>query len=353
MIIYLTGADFSTNKIGTINTWSIFTSLGRGATYSGPTYVDKNAELTATVTIADGYEIGSAGISLMVGSADMTDGCTNISGNTITISIGSVTGNVTIKVPTVNTSTGEEDSGNNDSVTPNVVVYTSRQSSSGISKSSGEYLSSTAGYVNIYENIDPTKEYAATGYAPASTGDNACVCYYTSDGTFISGESGSDWGISSVEYTMQELTVPSNASTIKLFGRTNNQASVLYLTSTISLSEISYSSQQTSSNLNKTTGEYGSSSTGYINIYDNIDASKTYYGSGFCPNASGTAAAVCYYTSDGTFISAQDGNDFGVSSDGFVKQKLTVPSTTSTIKIFAQSASAYPNEPSAALYVEQ
>lgn len=235
-----------------------------------------------------------------------------------------------------------------------VIAYTSRQSSSGISKTTGEYVSSATGYVNIYENINPTKTYAATSYSPASTSDVACVCYYTADGTFISAESGSNWGISSVEYTMQELTVPSNASIIKLFGRTNNQEAILYLTSAISMTEINYSSQKASSNLSETTGEYGPSPTGYVNVYDNIDASKTYYGSGFCPNASGTAAAVCYYTSSGTFISAQDGNDFGLSSANFIKQKLTVPSNTSTIKIFAQTvSSSYPNAAPAALYVEQ
>ena len=347
MIITLTGANFKDKNIGTLTTWTILTSLGTGASIdSDVTSVSRteNTGYSTTITLADGYTLGT--VSVTMGGTDITSTAFDSSTNTITIS--SVTGNVVIKVPTVNTSTGEEDDGNNDSVTTGTVAYTSRQSSSGISKTTGEYLSSSVGYVNIYENIDPTLSYAATSYAPGSSGDNACICYYTADGTFISAESGSDWGISSVEYTNQELTVPSNASIIKLFGRTSNQEAVLTITSTISMSKISYSSQQASSNLNETTGEYGSSSTGYVNIYDNIDPTQTYYGSGFCPNASGTAAAVCYYTSDGTFISAQDGNDFGLSSANFVKQKLTVPSNTSTIKIFAQSTGT-----EAALYVEQ
>ena len=341
------------------NSWSIIRDLRNFSTDSDVTSVTKDDSYSAVFTLNSDCTYTSHSVTMGGEVVSASQAVWDASTGELTVNIAKVTADVSIKAYASKNSTGggggSEGGDEPTDPTPGgtVISYTSRQSSSGISKSTGKYLSSSTGYVNIYENIDPTKTYAATGYAPASTGDNACVCYYTSDGTFISAESGSDWGISSVEYTMHELTIPSNASIIKLFGRTNNQESVLYLTSTISLSEISYSSQKTSSNLSKITGEYGSSSTGYVNIYDNIDVSKTYYGSGFCPNASGTAAAVCYYTSSGTFISAQDGNDFGVSSAGFVKQKLTVPSTTSTIKIFAQQKSAYPNEPDAALYVEQ
>lgn len=110
MIITLKGANFSTNNIGTLSTWSVSRVLGDGATYSGATYVDKGAALNATITIAEGYEIGSAGVSVTMGGSPIT--ASSISGNTITIKINAVTGNVVIKVPTVNTSTGEEDGGN-------------------------------------------------------------------------------------------------------------------------------------------------------------------------------------------------------------------------------------------------
>lgn len=338
---------FSTH-LGALSTlqsnYGVTYSLSNFTKTTAPDMVEKDKSLTVVLTMVEGATFTTA---------SMTDGTNTVtgslSGSTVTMTISSVKGPVTViaRATGANGDDGEEDEPINPTPGGTVITYTSRQSSSGISKSTGEYLSSSTGYVNIYENIDPTKTYAVTSYAPSNTSDNACVCYYTADGTFISAESGSDWGISSVEYTMQELTIPSNASTIKLFGRSNNQEAVLYLTSTISLSEISYSSQSTSSNLNETNGALGTSSTGYVNVYDNIDASKTYYASGFCPNASGTAAFVCYYTSDGTFISAQDGNDFGASSENVVKQKLTVPSTTSTIKVFAQSG-----QTAAALYVE-
>lgn len=108
MIITLSRADFSNSNIGTLSTWSISRVLGSGATYSGATFVDKNAALNATITIINGYELGSAGVTVTMGGVAVTSGVT-VNENTITIAIGSVTGNVVIKVPTVNTSTGEED----------------------------------------------------------------------------------------------------------------------------------------------------------------------------------------------------------------------------------------------------
>ena len=106
MIITLKGANFSASNIGTLSTWRISTTLGAGATYSGATIVNKGAALTATVTIADGYELGSAGVTVTMGGS--TVNAATVSGNTITISIASVTGNVVIKVPTKGTVTGEE-----------------------------------------------------------------------------------------------------------------------------------------------------------------------------------------------------------------------------------------------------
>ena len=107
MIITLKNADFSASNIGTLSSWRITRSLGSGATYEGVTSVDKGASFTATVTIADGYEIGAAGVTITMGGAVVS--AATVNGNVITISITEVTGNVVIKVPTVNLSTGEEE----------------------------------------------------------------------------------------------------------------------------------------------------------------------------------------------------------------------------------------------------
>ena len=122
MIITLIGANFKDSNIGTLSTWSISRVLGDGATYSGDTYVDKNAALNATVTIAEGYELGSAGVTVTMGG-ETQSGVATVSedGKTITITIGSVTGNVVIKVPTKNVNTGEEDGGEVE--TPTVTTW--------------------------------------------------------------------------------------------------------------------------------------------------------------------------------------------------------------------------------------
>lgn len=106
---------FKDSNIGTLSTWTISRVLGDGATYNGVSYIDKNATLNATVTIADGYELGSAGVTVTMGGNAVTSGIT-IDGNTITINITSVTGNVVIKVPTLNKSTGEEGGNTNPDV---------------------------------------------------------------------------------------------------------------------------------------------------------------------------------------------------------------------------------------------
>lgn len=111
MIIRLKNADFSENNIGSLSTWTITKSLGHGATYNGVNYVDRSAPLNATITIAEGYELGAAGVTVSMGGKAVTSGVT-VNGNTITISIDVVTGNVKITVPTININTGEEDSGN-------------------------------------------------------------------------------------------------------------------------------------------------------------------------------------------------------------------------------------------------
>lgn len=105
MIITLKNADFSKLNIGTLSTWRITRSLGTGASYEGVTSVDKGASLNATITIAEGYELGTAGVTVIMGGNIISSGVT-VNGNTITITISEVTGNVVIKVPTVSINTG-------------------------------------------------------------------------------------------------------------------------------------------------------------------------------------------------------------------------------------------------------
>lgn len=110
MIIVLKNANFSASNIGTLSTWRITRSIGAGASYSGPISVDKGAACSAVITLAEGYEIGAAGVAVTMGGVALVEGeAYSINGNVITITIAEVTGNVLIKVPTVNTATGEEE----------------------------------------------------------------------------------------------------------------------------------------------------------------------------------------------------------------------------------------------------
>lgn len=175
MIITLKGADFSSNNIGTLSTWTIFTTLGTGATYSGVRTVDKNAVFTATVTIAEGYEIGTAGITVVMGSTNITSTSVTSSGNVYTITIGSVTGNVTISVHTKNTAGGEEPD------TPTSYIFTI--------------------------NPDPTSAtvtLSATGYSTVSgTGSQSIT---VANGTKV------NWSVSANGYTEQNGTWTANGS---------------------------------------------------------------------------------------------------------------------------------------------
>ena len=97
MIITLKGADFSTSNIGTLSSWNIKV-LGSGVTYNGVSFIDKDAALNVTITIAEGYEL-NGDVTVTMGGNPVTSGIT-VNGNTITVAIGSVTGNVIVNVPT-------------------------------------------------------------------------------------------------------------------------------------------------------------------------------------------------------------------------------------------------------------
>lgn len=142
MHLILSLADFSENNIGTLNSWFVTKSVGTGATYSGPTSVIKGASFSATVTLADGYEVGSAGITFTMGGSALASYST--SGQVVTFTISSVTGNIVIKVPTKNISSGDEDSGKEDEpIDLSTLTLAHCYSSKGSSQTNLTYDSST------------------------------------------------------------------------------------------------------------------------------------------------------------------------------------------------------------------
>lgn len=230
MIITLKNADFSQSNIGTLSTWRITRSLGSGATYDGVTSVDKGAAFSATVTIAEGYEIGSAGVTVTMGGVGQTY---TIVGNVITISIAAVTGNVVIKVPTVNITTGGEEepevpvnnytftinpTPSNATVTLTAPGYT--QSGKSITVPSGTSVSWTVA-ASGYTTQNGTKVVTKTEsqnvvLAAASTGSGEAVeVGQYIDNAWIKYEDGSEVQLDKWVAT-NFIAVPSNVTGVKL-----------------------------------------------------------------------------------------------------------------------------------------
>lgn len=108
MIITISGANFSLSNIGTLSTWTVSKSIGAGAEHSIPSYVDKNSAFNYTITLKEGYTFGT--YSVTMGGQTITPTVTETS---MTINIASVTGAIRIEVKTINSSTGEEEGGDN------------------------------------------------------------------------------------------------------------------------------------------------------------------------------------------------------------------------------------------------
>lgn len=210
MIIVLKNADFSQSNIGTLSTWRISRSLGAGATYAGPTSVDKRAALSATVTIAEGYEVGTAGVTITMGGTVLS-GAHSISGNVITITIASVTGNVLIKVPTVNVSGGEED----------IDITALASFENGATNAEGAIVTSSyfqTASIDVSAYRGKTIEFTFIKYT-GSTGkqsNNYCG-FVNSSGEFTSAIQAPvcDLGNTKGESYVATVTIPTNAVTFK------------------------------------------------------------------------------------------------------------------------------------------
>ena len=97
MIITIKGADFSSANIGTLSTYISSKSIGSGASFDIPNFVDKNSSVNWVITLNEGYTFGT--YSVTMGSEVITP---TVVDNVMTIAIAEVTGNVRIVVATVN-----------------------------------------------------------------------------------------------------------------------------------------------------------------------------------------------------------------------------------------------------------
>lgn len=97
MIITLTGADFSQNNIGTLNSWRIVRALQGASTTNNTTAVAKGAQYKATFIINDGYEYASSSIT-MGGQPIEANITWNGEKTQAEVNIPQVTGNVYISI---------------------------------------------------------------------------------------------------------------------------------------------------------------------------------------------------------------------------------------------------------------
>ena len=104
MIITIKGADFSSANIGTLSTYIISKSIGSGATYEIPNFVDKISSVNWVITLNEGYTFGT--YSVTMSGVEVTP---TVVDNVMTISIAEVTGNVRISVATINQNAGEDE----------------------------------------------------------------------------------------------------------------------------------------------------------------------------------------------------------------------------------------------------
>lgn len=96
MIITLTGADFSKNNIGVLNSWRIVRALQGVSTNSAVTSVTKGGTYSATFTVNTDYTRQSCVITM--GGTDITNTAISWNGNVGTISNLVVTGNLYISI---------------------------------------------------------------------------------------------------------------------------------------------------------------------------------------------------------------------------------------------------------------
>ena len=96
MILTIKGADFSSANIGTLSTFVVSKSIGRGASFDIPSFVEKNSSVNWVITLGEDYTFGT--YSVTMGGEVITP---TVNDSEMTIAITNVTGNIRITVATV------------------------------------------------------------------------------------------------------------------------------------------------------------------------------------------------------------------------------------------------------------
>lgn len=120
MILTIKGADFSSANIGTLNTVSIRKNIGSGITHNIPSFIEKGASVTWTLTLLENYEFGT--YSVTMGDITITP---TVADRVMTISIANVTATISISVATTYVGADEPDEPVVPPVEPDVITLDS------------------------------------------------------------------------------------------------------------------------------------------------------------------------------------------------------------------------------------
>lgn len=187
MIISIAKANFSSNNIGTLSSFNILYNLGAGASTSGVNRVNKNEKYEAVITITENYVLNGSVVITMGGK--VLDGVVSESGNSIRITISSVTGNVVVKVPTKSTIQVPDEPEVDGTPTQYTITY--KYMCGGVSIKADTTEKVNAGIVKSFNksNAPAVTGYIAQSVSPASATVNSnIIVTYTYTSADISGE---------------------------------------------------------------------------------------------------------------------------------------------------------------------
>ena len=217
MILTIKGADFSSANIGTLSTFVVSKSIGRGASFDIPSFVEKNSSVNWVITLGEDYTFGT--YSVTMGGEVVTP---TVNGSEMTIAIANVTGNIRITVATVYNGVEELPEPDEPVVPPvdGVINYFNLNDPDVIRDKSINESGSIGTQIS---------NYGVTGWIPCKKGDviragrykdgawtannNVVACFYDESKNFLSGAKTATDYSSTSGIENDRIYTPTNADT--------------------------------------------------------------------------------------------------------------------------------------------
>ena len=238
--------------------------------------------------------------------------------------------------------------------------------------SNGILQDTTSSGASVHEfSIDIEKEYYASGVSPSTSSGNLFCAYYGENGGFIGVDPGLE--VHSSVVVDLKLTIPTNATTIKIFRRGDNPpklvckakeyVDVLELQQDVSelQQDVSELQQDVTDIKNafkiktvetptathdgkalQSNGQLRNSTSSTLNatVHDfNIDPTKKYVATGWCPSIESDNVLAAFYDSNDAFISPPINPS---PHSGVTDYSLTIPNNASIFRIFGRDTDYQP-----------